>query len=123
MSDDKLKNVISIFEFIKNNINQDPASAQIKNDYETFKSFVSQYPAWFDLATKYKKNPGELLKLFSLIGQEVVNRSNDILVTELSNQLTNFVSAKNIKLSDSAIGALDNLIVFIKQQNEVKNVS
>lgn len=117
MSTDNLNGVISIFEFIKNNIESDAASETVKNDYETFKSFVAQYPAWLDLAIKYKKNPGSLLELFSKLGNEVLSRSNDLLINEISDNLKNFVSVKQIKLSDNAINSLDNLITFIKANN------
>jgi len=109
------KIIINLFELIKNELAS--PGENIKNDYDTFKSFVAQYPAWLDLAIKYKKNPGSLLDLFSKIGNEVLSRSNDVLFDEISNGLKNFVSVKQIKLSDNAINSLDNLITFIKTNN------
>lgn len=120
MNDKGISDIIELFRFIKNDLIEVPQSVKIKNDYDTFKSFVSQFPAWLELAQKYNKRPDELLKLFSGIGQEVLNRSNDILVSKFSKQLKENFSAKNIKLSDNSIAALDELITFIKKNNEVK---
>lgn len=91
----------------------------IKNDYKTFEEFVNQYPKYLELAKKYKKTPGALLELLAATGEEVLKRSNDILVTEIFEQTKNFVSTKNIKLSDDSLNALDNLIKFLKEKSKV----
>lgn len=118
MNDDKFEKIFSLLDFMEDNNLNDLGSPRIKNDYETFKSFVSQFPAWLGLAQKYNKRPDQLLKMFSLIGQEVLNRSNDILVSELSQQIKNKISVSQFKLSDDAISALDNLVQFIKKNNQ-----
>ena len=109
------KILVGVFDLIKKEITSQ--DEKIIDDYNTFKSFVAQYPTWLDLAIKYKKNPGSLLELFSKLGNEVLSRSNDLLIHEISDNLKNFVSVKQIKLSDNAINSLDNLITFIKANN------
>lgn len=95
---------------------------EIKNDYETFESFVKQYPKILELAKKYNRQPGMLIELFAEVGKEVLNRSNDKLIEEIFFQTKTIISAKNIKLSDDSIKALDGLINFIKEKSESKNV-
>ena len=95
-------------------------TTSIKNDFETFENFVKQYPAMLELAKKYKKSPGALVELFAEIGQEVLKRTNENLITEFSTHTKNFLTTKNIKLSDDSIKALDGLIKFIKEKSEVK---
>jgi hypothetical protein len=95
----------------------------IKNDYETFESFVKQYPAMLELAKKYKRSPGMLLELFAAIGEEVLKKTNDKLINDLSLHTKNFLSTRDFKLSDDSIKALDGLIKFIKEKSEAKHVS
>ena len=90
----------------------------IKDTLETFESFVSQYPKYLELAKKYHKSPGKILELLAAVGDEVLKRSNDLLITELSNNLKTFVSAKDIKLSQDSLNALDNLFKFIKEKSQ-----
>lgn len=103
--------------FVKKNESEKMKDETIKNDYETFESFVKQYPKYLELAKKYKKSPGAILDILAAAGEEVLKRSNDILITELFDQTRNFVSAKNIKLSDDSLNALDNLIKFLKEKS------
>jgi hypothetical protein len=89
----------------------------IKNDYETFKQFVAEYPRYFELAQKYKKNPGELLNFFTSIGEEILSRSvNEIFNSQNISRIKDFVPSK-IKISDDTINALDSLITFLKENN------
>lgn len=90
----------------------------IKDTLETFESFVNQYPKYLELAKKYHKSPGKILELLAAVGDEVLKRSNDLLITELSNNLKTFVSAKDIKLSQDSLNALDNLFKFIKEKSQ-----
>lgn len=90
----------------------------IKNDYETFKSFVEEYPKYFELAKKYKKNPGELLNFFTQIGEEILTRSvNEVFNPENINKIKDSVTSK-IKLNDESINALESLINFLKENNK-----
>ena len=90
----------------------------IKDTLETFESFVNQYPKYLELAKKYHKSPGKILELLAAVGDEVLKRSNDLLITELSNNLKTFVSAKDIKLSQDSLNALDNLFKIIKEKSQ-----
>ena len=90
----------------------------IKDTLETFESFVKQYPKYLELAKKYHKSPGKILELLAAVGDEVLKRSNDLLIAELSDNLKTFVSAKDIKLSQNSLNALDNLFKFIKEKSQ-----
>jgi len=94
---------------------------KVNDDFETFSEFVKQYPKFLKLAREYKQSPGKIMELLAMAGEEVLSRSNDLLVTEFTNKLKTFVSAKNIQLSESSLNALDSLSKFMREKtNEPK---
>lgn len=89
----------------------------IKNDYETFKGFVSQYPKVLEIAKKYQKNPGDLVNFFVSLGEEILNRSIDEIFINVSPKIEKIIGEKNFHFSDDTISALDNLITYLKANN------
>lgn len=92
----------------------------VKNDYATFESFVSQYPKYLELAKKYKQSPGAILDILAKIGDEVLTRTSDELLKTITTNLKTFVSSRDIKLSENAINSLDNLFQLLKDNNNKK---
>jgi hypothetical protein len=92
----------------------------VKNDLETFESFVKQYPKYLELAQRFKKSPGDILNLLYQTGEIILSRSSDEMLKTISDNLKTFVSTRNFKLSDDAINSLDSLMNFLKENNHKK---
>ena len=97
--------------------NMSAQNETIKNDYETFKQFVAEYPKYFELAKKYQKNPGELLNFFTSIGEEILSRSINEVFINVSPKIQEIIGDKKFHFSDDTINALDSLITFLKENN------
>ena len=93
----------------------------IKNDYKTFESFVNEFPKYLELAKRVNQTPGDLLKMFAAVGEDVLKKSNDLLISEVSSGLQKILKEKTFELSDNSINALDNLIIFLKEKNKDRN--
>jgi hypothetical protein len=92
--------------------------SEIKNDFKTFEGFVNEFPKYLELAKRVNQTPGALLKLFATVGNEVLTKSNDLLISEVSNGLQKLLKEKTFVLSDDSINALDNLVNFLKEKNK-----
>jgi hypothetical protein len=92
--------------------------SDIKNNYATFESFVSQYPKYLELSKKFNKSPELILDLMAKIGDEVLTRTSDEILKTISENLKTFISVRDVKLSDNAMQSLDNLYRFLKDNNQ-----
>ena len=90
------------------------------NDFEKFESFIKVYPEVLKIADEIKKNPGDVLKFFVSLGTETMKRTEQKFLNEIEAKTKIYFSSKKISISPQVVESLDNLIQFLKENNQVQ---